>query len=132
MKRTQKSVPGALPGAVATDDGYKSNAHGTNITPVFGGQTDGVRAGSHSRGGTLARPGRSVPMGAAHDRLPLQKPPANQVGIRLGQTNPASFTPPGPAATAIKPNPGKLSHGPVGSRPVPRRRGKGAAFYGEY
>lgn len=67
--------------------------------------------GRHATGGQLARAGRSVPNGKADMRLPVQHPTANQVGNKLGQPNPET----GAAATT-----------------KPKRRGIGAAFYGEY
>ena len=80
-----------------------------SIKMPTGGHTDGVRKGGHSRGGPLANPGRTVGAGASLGRLPIQNPPANQVGQRIGQPDPDT----GAAATK-KPN----------------RKG-GAAFYGE-
>lgn len=54
---------------------------------------------------------RNVGMGKADMRLPIQNPPANQKGMKVGQPNPNT----GAAATS-----------------KPKRRGIGAAFYGEY
>lgn len=71
--------------------------------------TDGVQKGGHARGGALAQPGRSVPMGNPQGRMPIRKPSANLANTTIGQTLPNT----GAAATK-KPN----------------RKG-GAAFYGE-
>jgi hypothetical protein len=71
--------------------------------------TDGIEKGSHGRGGQLANPGRSVPMGNSLNRLPIQSPKANLNGKKIGQPNPDTS-----AAATKKPN----------------RKG-GSAFYGE-
>lgn len=54
---------------------------------------------------------KNVGMGAAQGRLPVQSPPANVTGMKVGQPNPQTA-----AAASAK----------------PKRRGIGAAFYGEY
>lgn len=82
--------------------------------------------GEHARGGALAKPGRSVPTGQSQGRMPLQNPPSNVVGGKIGQREAA---PPGPGAR-IRP----ITQTPTVGNPVatkkPNRRG-GAAFYGE-
>jgi hypothetical protein len=80
-----------------------------SITMPSGGHTDGVQKGGHNRGGALAQPGRSVPMGQAQGRLPIRKPTANLANTTIGQPNPQT------GAVATK---------------KPNRKG-GAAFYGE-
>ena len=101
-----------------------------SIKPKFGGRNTDV--GKHGSGlapkpsGGAAIPGNdrpsmptsaglarigSEPNGPALGRLPIQNPPANQVGNKIGQPNPQT----GAAATS-----------------KPKRRGIGAAFYGEY
>jgi hypothetical protein len=84
----------------------KISAPGSIKMPQGGHDTS---KGEHARGGALAQPGRSVPMGQAQGRLPIRKPTANLANTTIGQPNPQT----GAAATK-KPN----------------RKG-GAAFYGE-
>lgn len=80
---------------------------GSGVFPNRGPHSPNV--GTHGKGGALAQPGRSVPMGKADGRLPIKNPPANVVGQKIGQSNPNT------AAAATK---------------KPNRKG-GAAFYGE-
>ena len=74
-----------------------------------GGQTDGVKKGSHARGGSLAKPGRSVGTGNPLGHMPVRKPTGGIANTKVGQANPNTS-----AAATKKPN----------------RKG-GAAFYGE-
>lgn len=78
--------------------------------PNLGGHTDGVQKGGHARGGALAQPGRSVGMGNPQGRMPLQSPPTNVTGRKIGQPVPETS-----AAATKKPN----------------RKG-GANFYGDF
>jgi hypothetical protein len=84
----------------------KISPPGSIKMPSGGRNTD---VGRRATGGVLAKPGRSVPNGQTLGRLPIQNPPANQVGNKIGQANPQT------AAAATK---------------KPNRKG-GAAFYGE-
>lgn len=53
-----------------------------------GGHTDGVQKGGHARGGALANAGRTVGKGNPQGRLPVQSPPANVTGQKIGQSLP--------------------------------------------
>lgn len=87
----------------------KISAPGSSKFPNTGGHTDGVKKGSHARGGALAK---VKPAGAGDPagRLPVQSPTANIASKRIGQANPDTT-----AAASVK----------------PKRKGLGAAFYGE-
>src|SRR5258708_29920389 len=103
MKRSQQSVRGVEKGVSASDGGS------INQRMPEGNRNTSV--GEHSRSGVLAKPGRSVPTGKNQGAIPLRKPPAGLANTKIGQQNPQT----GAAATS-----------------KPRRKGLGAAFYGEY
>lgn len=86
----------------------KISPPGSIRMPQGGGHTDGIAKAGNPRGGALAKV-KGVGMGNPQGRMPLQNPPANVTGMKIGQPNPQT----GAAATK-KPN----------------RKG-GAAFYGE-
>ena len=86
----------------------KISPPGSSVMPNTGGHTDGIQKGGHAHGSPTARVSLP-PKGASLGRLPLQSPPANVTGQRIGQPNPQVG-----AAASKKPN----------------RKG-GAAFYGE-
>lgn len=87
----------------------KISAPGSSKFPNKGGHTDGVKKGSHARGGALAKV-KPAGLGDSGGRLPVQSPTANIGSKRVGQPNPDTSA----AATA-----------------KPKRKGLGAAFYGE-
>lgn len=85
-------------------------AHGSGIAPrnaSAGQKTDKLSMPAQAGLARVANVGKGNPQG----RLPVQSPPANVVGSKIGQPNPQT----GAAATA-----------------KPKRKGIGAAFYGEY
>lgn len=84
-------------------------APGSMTMPKGGGHTDGIKKGSHGRGGALARV--SMPPMAASGGIPnpVQKPNSGLQGKKIGQPNPNT------SAVATK---------------KPNRKGA-AAFYGE-
>jgi hypothetical protein len=57
-----------------------------SMTMPSGGRTDGIKKGSHARGGALAQPGRTVGKGNPQGRLPVQSPPANITGRKVKKT----------------------------------------------
>lgn len=87
----------------------KISAPGSSKFPNTGGHTDGIQKGGHARGGPLAKV-KPAGTGDPAGRLPVQHPTANQANKRIGQPNPDTSA----AATA-----------------KPKRKGLGAAFYGE-
>lgn len=86
--------------------------HGSGLAPKPSGGANllGNDRPSMPAQGGLARVS-GVSKGAAQGRMPVQSPPANVVGQKLGQPNPQT------SAAATK---------------KPKRKGIGAAFYGEY
>lgn len=86
----------------------KISSPGSMKMPSGGRHTD---VGRRATGGQLAHPGATAGKGNPQGRLPIHNPPANQVGNKIGQPNPDTG-----AAASTK----------------PKRRGIGAAFYGEY
>ena len=58
----------------------KISLPGSSKMPTTGPHNPKV--GIHPSGGALANPGRSVGMGNAQGRMPLQSPPANLVGSK--------------------------------------------------
>jgi hypothetical protein len=133
MKRSQQSVPNAMTGAVSTDQGFASNPNSQSMMLPKGTarNTDVGRSGAgqvapRPRGGanisgndrptagvqaSMARVPNAGGAPAAGNFLPVRKPPAGLANSRIGQQNPQTG-----AAATVK----------------PKRKGIGAAFYGEY
>ena len=103
--------------------------HGSGIAPKpkGGAALTGNDRPSMPEQGGLARV-RNVGAGSPQGRLPVQSPPANVVGKRIGQTE---SLPPGPGARVAPKTQTPVTGNPVASQ-KPRRRGVEAAFYGEY
>lgn len=103
------------PGSIKMPTGTRNTEvgkHGSGIAPKPKG---GAAIKGNDRPSMPAQAGlarvANVGNGQALGRLPIQNPPANQVGNRIGQPNPQTAA----AATS-----------------KPKRKGLGAAFYGEY
>jgi hypothetical protein len=92
-KRGTQSVPAAETGAISTD--YRGTR---GMFMPKGGQTDGVKKGSHARGGALAKV-KGVPAGDSGLRLPVSHPTANIANTTIGQPNPDTT-----AAATAKPS----------------------------
>lgn len=124
----------------------KISAPGRPKMPNTGGHTDGVQKGGHGRGGSLAKV-QQVGKGNPQGRMPLQSPPANVTGTKMpygghGQPPAAKGGPAGlraggknqsyPNGPLYTDGSKKGGSGRGGELKKPARRGKGAAFYGEY
>lgn len=103
------------PGSIRMPEGTRNTEkgkHGSGIAPKPSG---GANIPGNDKPTMPAQAGlarvKNVGNGQALGRLPVQNPPANQVGNKIGQPNPKTVA----AATS-----------------KPKRKGIGAAFYGEY
>lgn len=63
----------------------KISAPGSSVFPNGGGHTDGVKKGSHARGGALAKV-KGAGTGDSGQRLPVQSPSANVTGKKVGKS----------------------------------------------
>ena len=152
-KRSQQSVPATEQGRVPGDASGQRNFMRMPEGSLY---TDGVKKGSHARGGgpapkprggakmlghdrptagvqaSLARVPASGGAAAAGNFLPVRKPSPGLANQRVGQANPGSFTPrSGPGIRVAPVSKAGVDGGPLASR-KPKRKGLGAAFYGEY
>ena len=158
MKRSRQAVPNAITGAVATDQGYAPNTNLQGITMREKGGRNATTNESRRAAGQLApRPQNSKapllgssahtgPTTASMARvresgkspaegrfLPVQNNAmANLAGSTIGQPDPHGFNPGGPGINMGRPatRTGVTNH-PVATA-KPKRKGLGAAFYGEF
>lgn len=103
--------------------------HGRGLAPrpKGGAAMQGNDRPSMPEQGGIARV-RNVGTGFRGGRMPLQNPPSNIANHPVGQ---AEAMPPGPGARVAPKTSTPVTGNPVATQ-KPRRRGVGAAFYGEY